>query len=433
MSALGAAQDPANEYDHPILLLDGAASPSPPPEPALSESLTVDSTSAGAAGRSRRQKLKDDLTRRKYARWQESRLTGDRGVLGAEPSASTSHLRPSQDSDGDEEGDGALAAISGQVRSHSSAKDSYEIDVLYENQRGVFICGVPLYSPRSLLPIDPAPWSNALFHDSMVDITNAQPPDPSWEWLWKSWFVDMSADVDDEGWEYSFAFSPYFSWHGAHVWFHSFVRRRRWLRKRVQRRQTGRPKTASSQNRFSTMSGLSQSRQDATQDVSGAPCDDQAGKDSENSIQGIQDRDPLMATLKCASTDREKLESIFKILEKPADEVDVRYLIDHMPVIMLSLASQASRQELLAHLIRAFMAASNKANRQKEEQGHGGNDGNGSDQRTLDGFRTAIRVAEEQIDNAESSTAVQGTEDAENNESAARPAQPDAGVGHSTA
>jgi hypothetical protein len=112
---------------------------------------------------------------------------------------------------------------------------------------------------------------------------------------------------------------------------------------------------------------------------------------------------------------------------------DLLTLIVQMPVIMLSLASQASRQELLAHLIRAFMAASNKANRQKEEQGHGENDDNGSDQRTLDGFRTAIRVAEEQIDNAESSTAVQGTEDAENNESAARPAQPDASVGHSTA
>jgi hypothetical protein len=330
MSALGAAQEPANEYDHPILLLDGAASPSPPAEPALSESLTVDSASAGAVDRSRRQKLKDDLTRRKYARWQEGRLNGDRGVLGAEPSASASHLRPSQDSDRYAGGDGALAAISGQVRNDSGAKDLYEIDVLYENQRGVFICGVPLYSPRSLMPIDPGPWSNASFHDSLVDITNAQPPDPSWEWVWKSWFVDMSADVDDEGWEYSFAFSPYFSWHGTHIWFHSFVRRRRWLRKRVQRRQTGRPKTASSQNRLSAVSGLSQSRLDTTQDVSGAPRDDQAGKDSENGAQGIQDLDSLMATLKGASTDREKLESIFKILEKPADEVDVRYLTDHV-------------------------------------------------------------------------------------------------------
>jgi hypothetical protein len=43
----------------------------------------------------------------------------------------------------------------------------------------------------------------------------------------------MTPDVDEEGWSYSFSFSPVFAWHGNHVWFHSFVRRRRWLRKRV--------------------------------------------------------------------------------------------------------------------------------------------------------------------------------------------------------
>jgi hypothetical protein len=40
-------------------------------------------------------------------------------------------------------------------------------------------------------------------------------------------------------------------------------------------------------------------------------------------------------------------------------------------------------------------------------------------------------VAEEQIDKPESSTEVQGTEHSGNNESAAGPAQPDAGVGRS--
>lgn len=45
--------------------------------------------------------------------------------------------------------------------------------------------------------------------------------------------MDMTEDVDENGWAYSFSFSPAFAWHGNHVWFHSFVRRRRWLRKRV--------------------------------------------------------------------------------------------------------------------------------------------------------------------------------------------------------
>lgn len=96
-----------------------------------------------------------------------------------------------------------------------------------------FICGIPLFSSKSLLNFDPAAWQNHLFHDSAVSIVDAQVPDPSWTWAWKSWYVDMTSDVDDEGWAYSFSFSPAFAWHGNHVWFHSFVRRRRWLRKRV--------------------------------------------------------------------------------------------------------------------------------------------------------------------------------------------------------
>jgi hypothetical protein len=73
-----------------------------------------------------------------------------------------------------------------------------------------------------------------------VNITNAQVPDPSWEWSWKTWYVDMSYDVDEEGWQYSFSFASRFSWHGTHPWFHSFVRRRRWLRQRMKKGHRGR-------------------------------------------------------------------------------------------------------------------------------------------------------------------------------------------------
>jgi hypothetical protein len=40
--------------------------------------------------------------------------------------------------------------------------------------------------------------------------------------------------VDEEGWEYSFFFRG-FVWHGTSPWFHSFVRRRRWIRLRRRR------------------------------------------------------------------------------------------------------------------------------------------------------------------------------------------------------
>ena len=42
----------------------------------------------------------------------------------------------------------------------------------------------------------------------------------------------MGYDVDDQGWSYAFNFGSNSRWHGSHVWFHSFVRRRRWIRLR---------------------------------------------------------------------------------------------------------------------------------------------------------------------------------------------------------
>src|ERR1700753_615986 len=72
------------------------------------------------------------------------------------------------------------------------------IDILYENQRGTFLCGLPFFSSASLLNFDPPPWVTETHAPSAVDITNAQVPDPSWEWDWKTWYVDMSRDVDEE-------------------------------------------------------------------------------------------------------------------------------------------------------------------------------------------------------------------------------------------
>lgn len=106
-----------------------------------------------------------------------------------------------------------------------------ELDILYENQRGWFLFGIPLYSHGSLLNFDPSAWVTRDLNDSPVNITNAQLPDPSWEWVWHTWYVDMSGDVDEQGWRYSWSFSST-AWHGTHPWFHSFVRRRRWVRMR---------------------------------------------------------------------------------------------------------------------------------------------------------------------------------------------------------
>ncbi|ODQ65809.1 hypothetical protein NADFUDRAFT_24734, partial [Nadsonia fulvescens var. elongata DSM 6958] len=124
-------------------------------------------------------------------------------------------------------------------------------DFLLENQRGWSIIGQPYYSSNTLIQhFDPPPWTigNGLdYNDSKFEKNNTKRsrgfetapggiydyplPDPTWEWKWNTWYVDMSGDVDDNGWSYSFRFGSN-TWHGTNIWFHSWVRRRKWKRVR---------------------------------------------------------------------------------------------------------------------------------------------------------------------------------------------------------
>ncbi|KAF9168329.1 hypothetical protein DFQ27_007626 [Actinomortierella ambigua] len=117
----------------------------------------------------------------------------------------------------------------------------FAYDFLYQHQRGAFLLGTPIFSAKSLLPVDPHEWTDAKFRSCGLDISNYELPDPSWEWVHRSWLVDMTGDVDEDGWEYAMTFhgSP---WHGSHEIFRSFSRRRRWLRLRKKKGITrGRP------------------------------------------------------------------------------------------------------------------------------------------------------------------------------------------------
>jgi len=189
-------------------------------------------TSSTLSQKLTRDSLRQSLARRNYqrSRWQEGG--------GHEPTGSD---------DGQEEdsrwGEGRVQRgrrkVKDMVRAPKKSSEwqgqddpNVQVDILYENQRGFFLCGIPHFSSNSLLNFDPSPWLDGQFKPSAVDITNAQVPDPNWEWSSRTWYVEMSHDVDEEGWEYSFWFKNC-SWHGTRPWFHSFVRRRRWLRQRV--------------------------------------------------------------------------------------------------------------------------------------------------------------------------------------------------------
>ena len=197
--------------------------------------------------------------------------------------------------------------------------DDAHIDTLYENQRGWFIFGIPLFSSKALwnLRVDPSPWVGPDFKPSAVNITNAQVPDPSWVWEWKSWYVDMSGDVDEEGWQYSFYFRR-FAWHGNHPWFHSFVRRRRWLRKRVKfvdKSKDTRERLFGEAFSVGTTLGSTTVPRNSMVDQSSS------SEQEDASLREIRDIATLMSRLKDAPIDREKIVAINKFVSEGGDEL----------------------------------------------------------------------------------------------------------------
>ncbi|CAG7990066.1 unnamed protein product [Penicillium olsonii] len=324
-----------------------------------------------------RASVQSQLTKRKYAKWQPERLgiapdTSD--ALSREPS----QVRGSSISASSAEGSGGRDVdtadfapsriqsivttdtdlnVIGQTNTRD-AKPRSEMDILYENQRGSFIFGVPRYSHSSLLNFDPAAWMTQDRRASAVNITNAQLPDPSWEWAWKAWYVDMSGDTDEQGWQYSFSFSSS-SWHGTQPWFHSFVRRRRWVRLRTKvpdRRLRGRSDFERShmlnEDYFTIHSPKVRSREQSVAGLSRVESGflNRASMtvDEEPHVDEIGNIPSLMHALKLASIDRERIDALKKFVEEGGDEL--YYLTDKIPEIMPTFLFQTSRWQFITYL-----------------------------------------------------------------------------------
>lgn len=180
----------------------------------------------------------------------------------------------------------------------------------------------------------------------------------------------MTNDVDEEGWSYSFSFNPAFSWHGNHVWFHSFVRRRRWLRKRIKlpshsvsaAADLGSSSREDSIDRaghglngdYFTIHSRQVRRRSA---IDGSEWG--GGKNEEEEEEGVEediaDIPTLMKVMKRSRLDREKVEAVENFVEQGGEEV--AYLAEKMPQLMQFMIFQASRRQLLAHLIKTLNQA----------------------------------------------------------------------------
>lgn len=262
-----------------------------------------------------------------------------------------------------------------------------QIDVLFENQRGWFVFGIPLFSSKALwnFRLDPAPWQDANFRPSAVNITNAQVPDPSWVWDWKSWYVDMSLDVDEEGWQYSLLFrgSP---WHGNHPWFHSFVRRRRWLRRRVKQKLPPKTKDSQKERLFGETFSIGTTLARATTVGTGSWTPNDSSQPS--IIEEIKDIATLMRKLKKAAIDREKVILIHKFVDEAGDEL--HYLADQIPSIMSMLIFQNSRRQLLSTLMDRFDAAKEHREQHRKDEKPEGE----AEERRINDLLRAIEAAD---------------------------------------
>lgn len=370
---------PADPYDHEISLVDTTNAGKEPQTQDESRSGSPSPSAKELGKKGTRESMKGHFNRRKYAKYQQDRYGSKTNILatGEESTSKTGSIQQAQEvaaepgtqavdfapSEPDEvpPDRGRTGADKRRRESRRLKEEVSEIEILYENQRGSFFCGIPLYSHSSLLPIDPHPWATKDFKDSPVNITNAQVPDPSWEWTWKTWYVDMSHDVDEEGWQYSFAFGRSWAWHGTHPWFHSFVRRRRWLRKRVKRDSRG------SHGKAGTMSDAHHLTGDyftihSKRDRSPIDAVDGTAKtakpssfisypstnDFDEAPEEVRDIASLLKALKYATVDREKIELVKKFVKQGGEELV--YLKDHIPTIMSFLVFQTSRTQLLSYL-----------------------------------------------------------------------------------
>ncbi|KAM5475976.1 hypothetical protein MauCBS54593_000659 [Microsporum audouinii] len=351
------------DNDGGIVLVDNT---SPAPEPDEAE-VGLRATRTSTSHRSLAKKLtglsvRENLARRRYAKWQQGRYNGVNGVNGINGDDS----RPSREIESPKSRNPSIAPSSLAVRrpesdvgsdteswlqeqpttEESQQQSESEIDILYENQRGWFFFGKPIFSRNSLLNLDPPAWMTANFEQSPVTIANAQVPDPSWEWDWKTWYVDMSYDVDEEGWQYSFSFASKFAWHGTHPWCHSFVRRRRWLRRRVRRPKH---KPAKGINGSRLLGSREQSIVSA-----GEAGTNYTGRLSRMSMDEWEERVApeditnvaiLFKAIRIATLDRERINAVREFIHRGGDGLVL--LEDKMPEILSMLLFQSSRRQLV--------------------------------------------------------------------------------------
>ena len=308
----------------------------------------------------------------------------------------------------DEENDDADRQVS--ERATRTSDTAY--DVLYENQRGWWFCGIPFYSSASLLNFDPPAWVNAQGKPSPVNVTNAQTPDPSWQWVWPTWYVDMSHDVDEEGWQYSsWMFRQNAVWHGAHPWPWNCVRRRRWIRMRRRggKRHAHEPPSEGRQNAAhthdahllnadyftihptKTLERASTYAPSMARTVSLTRLNTRMAEIENELPEEIENIQTLLRLLKTARVDRERIGMVLQFLEQGGQ--DIYYLSEQMPNILKMFMFQYTRRQLLSQMLERI----NEAREHRLEHQRNNEEELEQEKEKIDNLLRAVQAAEQEV------------------------------------
>ncbi|KAI0322334.1 hypothetical protein OF83DRAFT_861529 [Amylostereum chailletii] len=152
--------------------------------------------------------------------------------------APPSPTRPSMDSRISEDRAVRLGAFPSVNDELPEDEDVYRWAILHENQRGITLFSTPYYSPLSLLPHDPPPFTIPGTDGSKslqpeVSLDDYPLPDGTWRWVSHSWMIDMrdEGEVQYDGFQYNWFFRQH-KWRSEVGKLNSggWVRRRRWIR-----------------------------------------------------------------------------------------------------------------------------------------------------------------------------------------------------------
>ncbi|KAL1620994.1 hypothetical protein SLS56_009410 [Neofusicoccum ribis] len=183
--------DEAAKYDHQIHLVDHTKSDDGDKSPSEPSSGAQTPLSQKPSRRLNRSSIREDLAKRglarqKYAKWQQDRFqsfdeagtSGETRLVQIDSKGAQLRSEETEQTDTSSKDEAPVSRqksklergkkrVKGLVNSKKVIKQSKEedavVDVLYENQRGSFFFGIPLFSSKSLLNFDPAAWVDGRF------------------------------------------------------------------------------------------------------------------------------------------------------------------------------------------------------------------------------------------------------------------------------